>query len=93
MLYSYTAVAEGWKDGRFERFKCPVCGDRRYVEVRVQRPGELWYVTPFYECRLHRDVPRSGQLLRMRFHAPSTDQMLPEGAYRVEGTKSDENDG
>jgi len=43
-------MSEGWKNGRFELFKCPLCGDERYVEVRVQRPGGQWYVTPFLQC-------------------------------------------
>ena len=44
-------MSEGWKNGRWERFKCPQCGSGRYAEVRVQRPGTgNWYVTPFFQC-------------------------------------------
>jgi len=27
-----------------------LCGDKRYVDVRAQRPSGLWYVTPFLQC-------------------------------------------
>jgi predicted RNA-binding Zn-ribbon protein involved in translation (DUF1610 family) len=43
-------MSAGWINGRFESFECPVCGDRRYAEVRVQRLSGNWYTTPFYEC-------------------------------------------
>ena len=48
----------------------------------------------FFECFgcsvMFRDpVSFSG----MRFHGPGTDQMVPEGAYRIRAMKGDENEG
>jgi DNA-directed RNA polymerase subunit M/transcription elongation factor TFIIS len=43
-------MSDGWKDGYWERFKCPLCGSTKYVEVRVKRPSGRWYTTPFYKC-------------------------------------------
>src|SRR6476660_3352811 len=83
LLYTHTAMSEGWKDGRFELFKCPLCGDSRYVEVRVQRPGGQWYVTPFLQCVgctvMFRDpVSFSGSRVP---NDPKTGGMRPIGRY------------
>ena len=43
-------MSEGWKNGYWELFKCPLCGSTKYVEVRVQRPNGMWYTTAFYQC-------------------------------------------
>jgi hypothetical protein len=43
-------MSEGWKNGYWEAFKCPLCRSTKYVEMRVQRPGGKWYTTPFYKC-------------------------------------------
>lgn len=50
ILYSYTAMSQGWKNGQWELFKCPLCGSRKYVPVIVQRPSGTWYTTSFYRC-------------------------------------------
>lgn len=49
-LYAYPDMSDGWNNGRWELFRCPLCGSAKYVEVRVQRPSGQWYVTPFYQC-------------------------------------------
>jgi len=43
-------MSDGWKDGYWKLFACPLCGGTKYVQVRVQRPSGHWYVTEFYEC-------------------------------------------
>ena len=43
-------MSQGWKNGYWTLFKCPLCGSTKYVEVRVQRPSGHWYTTPFYQC-------------------------------------------
>ena len=43
-------MSAGWKNGQWELFKCPICGCKDYVPVKVQRPSGTWYTTPFYEC-------------------------------------------
>jgi hypothetical protein len=50
MLYTYTAMTEGWNNGKWALFKCPLCGSNGYVEVRVQKPNGHWYITEFYQC-------------------------------------------
>jgi hypothetical protein len=44
------ASQSGWKNGRWELFRCPLCASEHYVEVRVQKPSGVWYTTAFYEC-------------------------------------------
>jgi hypothetical protein len=43
-------VSEGWKNGRWTLFKCPLCGSESYVQVRVQKPIGDWYLTEFFQC-------------------------------------------
>ena len=43
-------MPNGWKDGYWELFKCPLCDGRKYVEVRVQKPNGHWYRTEFFQC-------------------------------------------
>lgn len=77
-------MSEGWKDGRFGLFRCPVCGDRSYVPVRVQRPGGNWYQTPFFQCvgctTMFMDpVCFSGRMVRL----PGDAECVSTGAYRI----------
>jgi hypothetical protein len=79
-LYS---MSDGWKNGRFELFRCRICGDREYVEVRVQRPSGNWYVTSFFQCvgctAMFRD-PISFSGTRPR-NDSKTAEMRPQGQY------------
>jgi hypothetical protein len=79
-------MSEGWKDGRFELFKCPLCGDGRYVEVRVQRPSGIWYVTPFLQCVgctvMFRD-PVSFSGMCIRSESKTSDMRLLGSTYGV----------
>jgi transcription elongation factor Elf1 len=43
-------MSEGWKNGYWALFKCPLCGSTKYVEVRAKKPNGHWYTTDFYEC-------------------------------------------
>ena len=43
-------MSEGWKDGVWEPFKCPICGSIEYVPVIVRRPSGTRYPTQFNEC-------------------------------------------
>jgi hypothetical protein len=43
-------MSEGWSNGRWTLFKCPLCGSRSYVQVRVQRSNGEWYTTEFFQC-------------------------------------------
>jgi len=65
-------MSEGWKNAHWEAFKCPLCGSKKYVAVRVQRPGGQWYVTPFYEC-FHCSVMFRDPHLFSQCHAPEDD--------------------
>jgi transcription elongation factor Elf1 len=49
-LYILTGMDDAWRRGIYTRFKCPLCGSRKYVQVRVQKPNGNWYVTEFYQC-------------------------------------------
>ena len=48
--YLLNAFCEGWENGRWTRFKCPLCGSTSYVQVRVQKPNGDWYLTEFFQC-------------------------------------------
>jgi hypothetical protein len=43
-------MSQGWENGTFSAFRCPLCGSTQYVEVRVRKPSGHWYVTEFYKC-------------------------------------------
>jgi hypothetical protein len=43
-------MSEGWKNGYWALFKCPLCGSTKYIQVRVKKPNGHWYTTEFYEC-------------------------------------------
>ena len=43
-------MSQGWKNGQFELFRCPLCGSRQYVPVTVQKPNGHWYQTEFFQC-------------------------------------------
>jgi hypothetical protein len=76
-------MTDYWSNGHFKLFRCPLCGDGRYVEVRVQRPSGNWYVTPFLQCVgctvMFRDpVSFSGSRVP---NDPGTADMRPAGRY------------
>lgn len=39
-----------WRNGYWSLFVCPLCGSKKYVQIRVQKPSGHWYTTPFYQC-------------------------------------------
>jgi hypothetical protein len=43
-------MSEGWKNGRYTAFRCPLCASRKYVPVVVQKSNGHWYTTDFFQC-------------------------------------------
>ena len=76
-------MSEGWKNGCWELFECPLCGSRKYVEVCVQRPSGLWYTTPFYQCFSCSVMFRDPVLFTRCRVETANDDLRPSRVYAV----------
>lgn len=88
MLYSYTAMSEGWKNGYWSLFTCPLCGSRKYVEVRVQRASGHWVTTPFYQCFSCSVMFRDPVLFTQCRVDRANEDLRPQAVYAVRPTRA-----
>ena len=85
-------MSQGWKNGYWALFECPLCGSKKYVEVRVQRPSGYWYTTPFYQCFTCSVMFRDPVLFTRCKIDTANDDLRPRSVYAVrpnEGPDSD----
>ena len=73
------AFCEGWENGRWTRFKCPLCGSTSYVQVRVQKPNGDWYLTEFFDGSFPR--PGTDEVFFDRALDPSPVERPPNVVY------------
>lgn len=92
MLYAYTAMSQGWRNGYWETFTCPLCTSKKYVEVRVQRPSGHWYTTPFYECFSCSVMFRDPVLFTKCKADTANDELRPDAVYAVRPLPKDRQD-
>jgi hypothetical protein len=83
-------MSDGWEDGYWESSKCPLCGSKRHVEVRVKRPTGSWYTTSFCKClgcTVMFDDPASFSPCRVK---ADVSVGPPTGLYNVRPKRGDE---
>ena len=75
---------DAWKDGRFTRFECPLCGSGGYVPVRVQKPNGHWYLTAFFQCFGCSVMFRDPVLFTLCYVDTRNDDRTPGGAHSMQ---------
>ena len=76
-------MSEGWKNGRWAAFKCPLCGSGQYVEVRVQKPNGHWYKTEFLQCAHCSVMFRDPVMFTQCRYDTSNIERTPGGAHTL----------
>ena len=75
-------MSEGWVNGHWAAFKCPLCGSRSYVPVRIQKANGHWYTTASYQCFHCSVVFRDPVLFTQCTSKTRNPELGPGGAHR-----------
>jgi len=78
--YIITAM---WRSGKYEKFRCPLCGSPGYMEVRVRKSNGNWYTTEFFQCAHCTVMFRDPVLFTRHKSGSPNERYSPGGAHNM----------